>query len=142
VILPDVNVLVYASRPDAERHADFRRWLEGVIDTEPVIGMPDVVLSGVVRILTHVRVFAKPTPLNDALSYCESLLEQPNVVRLSPGDRHWPIFAGLCRKAEAKGNLISDAYLAALAIEAGATLVTTDRDFARFPGVRWVHPLE
>ncbi|MEK7270556.1 MAG: PIN domain-containing protein, partial [Planctomycetota bacterium] len=66
----------------------------------------------------------------------------PNCVLLSPGKRHWDIFSGLCRKAGAKGNLIADAYLAALAIETGSEWITTDRDFARFPGLKWRHPLD
>ena len=141
MILPDANVLIYAFRHDAERHAEYRAWLESVLSDGRALGISDLVLSGVIRITTHPRVFAKPSPLQRVLGFCAFLLAQPGAVRLTPGGRHWGIFANLCEAADAKGNLISDAYLAALAIEAGAELVTTDRDFARFPGLRWRHPL-
>ncbi len=82
-----------------------------------------------------------PATTGEALAFANELREQPNAVLLAPGPRHWRIFERLCREAGATGNLVPDAYLAALAIEHGAELVTTDRDFARFPGVRWRHPL-
>ena len=141
MILPDANVLIYAFRRDAQRHGEYRDWLASTLANEPAFGISDVVLSTVVRVTTHPRIFVKPSALKQALDFCEFLLGQPNAVRVTPGNRHWGIFADLCRKVEAKGNLIPDAYLAALAIEAGAEWVTTDRDFARFPGLRWRHPL-
>jgi len=142
VILPDANVLIYAFRRDAQRHSEYRGWLAAALADEPAFGLSDVVLSSVVRIVTHPRVFAKPSTLEQALGFCEFLRDQPNAVRLNPGDRHWRIFDDLCRKVGAKGNLIPDAYLAALAIETGAEWITADRDFARFPGLRWRHPLQ
>ena len=141
MILPDTNVLIYAFRRDALRHDEYRAWLESALVNEPAFGISDVVLSGVIRVTTHPRVFVRPSTLQQALGFCEFLLTQPNVVRLAPGNRHWSIFADLCRKVDAKGNLIADAYLAALAIETGAEWITTDRDFARFPDLRWRHPL-
>ncbi len=104
-------------------------------------GVSDLVLSGFVRIVTHPRVFAYPSRPDRALEFASVLRQQPNAVPLAAGPRHWEIFVRLCRDAGAKGNLVPDAYVAALAIESGSELVTTDRDFARFPGLRWRHPL-
>lgn len=95
-----------------------------------------------VRVLTHPRIFAPPTPIARALKYVDALRAQPNAVLVSPGTRHWEIFAYLCQRGDARGNLVADAYHAALAVEHGCEWITTDRDFARFPGLRWQHPLE
>ncbi len=103
--------------------------------------MSDIVLSGFVRVVTHPRVFAPPVPLAEALDFADALRAQPNAVGVSPGPRHWQIFERLCRDADARGNLVADPYLAALAIEPGSEWVTTDQDFARFQGLRWRHPL-
>jgi hypothetical protein len=124
-----------------DRHEEYRRWLESALASEHAFGISDVVLSTVIRIVTHPKIFRRPSTLPHAIGFSEYLLTQPNAVRITPGSRHWSIFAKLCREVEARGNLISDAYLAALAIEAGAEWITTDRDFARFPGLRWRHPL-
>jgi toxin-antitoxin system PIN domain toxin len=86
-------------------------------------------------------VFDPPTPLDQAIAFVEQVRSRPNTVVFSPGKRHWEIFRGLCVASGATGNLIPDAYLAALATETGSELITTDRDFARFPGLRWRHPL-
>jgi toxin-antitoxin system PIN domain toxin len=141
MILIDVNVLVYAKRQDSPDHAKFRTWLEEIIRSDSVIGMSELVLSSVVRILTHPRIFSEPTQLDEALQYVHSLHEQPGCVWVSPGERHWEIFTRLCTAVGAKGNLVSDAYFAALAMESGAEWITADRDYARFPGLRWRHPL-
>jgi len=141
VILADVNVLVYAHREDTPDHSRFRDWLETAINGDAAFGVSDLVLSGFLRVVTHPRVFASPTPLDLALAFVEQIRTRPNAVPVRPGERHWTIFARLCRQAGARGNLIPDAYLAALAIESGCEWVTTDRDFARFPGLRWRHPL-
>ena len=103
--------------------------------------MCDLVLSGFLRVVTHPRVFDPPSSLGDALSFASTLREQPHCVRLEPGPRHWEIFRELCQSAGARGDLIPDAYLAALAIESGSQWMTTDRDFSRFPGLDWRHPL-
>lgn len=141
MILIDVNVLVYAKRQDSPDHAKFRTWLEEMIRSDSIFGMSELVLSSVVRILTHPRIFSAPTQLDEALQYVHSLHEQPGCVWVSPGERHWEIFSRLCRAARVKGNLVSDAYFAALAMESGAEWITADRDYARFPGLRWRHPL-
>jgi uncharacterized protein len=141
MILIDANVLVYAKRQDSPDHRKFRTWLEGIIRSESVFGMSELVLSSVVRILTHPRIFSEPTQLDEALQFVHSLHEQPGCVCVSPGERHWEIFTRICKAAGARGNLISDAYFAALAMESGAEWITADRDYARFPGLRWRHPL-
>jgi toxin-antitoxin system PIN domain toxin len=101
----------------------------------------EFVLSGFVRVVTHPRVFDPPDRVSAALQFANAVRSQPTVVLVAPGDRHWTIFERLCRAADAKGNLVPDAYLAALAMEQGAELITADRDFSRFPGLRWRHPL-
>lgn len=142
MILPDVNVLVYAFRDAAPGHAQYRDWLRERVAAHESFGLSDLVLSGVVRILTHPGVFSPATPLEAALEFVEALRAQPNAIVLAPGARHWEIFTDLCSTARAKGNLIPDGYHAALAIEHGCEWITTDRDYARFPGLRWRHPLD
>lgn len=141
MILPDVNVLVYALRADAPEHQDYRAWLEQTASGSAAFGLANLVLSGTIRVLTHPRVFTPPTPLDHVLDELRRLRARPNCVPVHPGRRHWEIFTELCETAGAKGNLVADAYLAALAIESGSEWITTDRDFARFPGLRWRHPL-
>lgn len=136
MVLCDVNVLVYAHRDDTPRHASCREWLEAMINGDDAYGVSDLVLSGFIRVVTHPKVFVKPTPLADALAFAALLREQPNAVPVAPGPRHWELFQRLCTASEVRGNLVPDAYLAALAIESGCEWVTTDRDFARFDGLR------
>jgi toxin-antitoxin system PIN domain toxin len=140
VILPDVNVLVHAFRADTADHTLCRRWLDGVVNGESRYGISPQVLSGVVRVTTHPKVFRTPSGLHEVLDYCEVLLDQPHSVLVQPGEGHWGIFARLCREADARGNLVPDAWFAALAIEAGCDWVTLDRDYARFPGLSWHAP--
>jgi toxin-antitoxin system PIN domain toxin len=142
MILLDVNVLVYAHREDAARHVEFRRWLEALLDSPSGCAVSELVLSGCLRVLTHPRVFDPPTPLPRAIEYVTMLRDHPWLTVLTPGPRHWELFLDLCRRAEARGNLVSDAYHAALAIETGSEWITTDRDYARFPSLRWRHPLD
>ena len=141
MLLFDVNVLVYAHRDDTPHHKAVRSWVESIVLGDSAFAVPDLVLSGFLRVVTHPRIFSPPTPLEDALAVVEELRGQPNCVGVAPGPRHWEVFTRLCREADARGALVPDAYLAALAIESGSELVTTDRDFARFPGLRWRHPL-
>jgi len=141
LILSDANVLIYAFRRDMDQHKEYKSWLECALAAEQAFGVSELVLSSVIRIVTHPKIFAKPSTLHDALTFVEFVSEAPNAVRVNPGTRHWPIFVDLCRNVDARGNLITDAYLAALAIESGAEWITTDRDFARFPGLCWRHPL-
>jgi len=126
MILPDVNVLVYAHREDAPAHILYRNWLESVI----------------MRIVTHPRIFNPPSPLEQAFMFVGNVRNQPNCVLIQPGPRHWRIFEQLCRESYVKGNLIPDAYLAAMAIESGSEWITTDRDYSRFENLKWRHPLD
>ncbi len=142
MILPDVNVLVYAHREDAPHHDRYRAWLRETVRADAPFGMSDLVLSGFLRVVTHPRVFTEPTPSARALAFVHALRGRPNCVLIAPGLRHWEIFVNLCQAAGVKGNLIADAYLAALAIESGSEWITTDRDYSRFPALRWRHPLE
>jgi len=141
MILIDVNILVYAKRQDSPNHTHFRAWLEQTLVSDSIVGVSEGILSGVGRILTHPRIFRDPTQIDEALQYANHLRDHSGAVLVSPGERHWGIFTRLCKAAGAKGNLVSDAYHAALAIESGAEWITADRDFARFPGLRWRHPL-
>lgn len=142
MLLVDVNVLVYAHRQHVRRHDEYRAWMQGVLSGDEPYGMAELTLSGFLRIVTDRRIFNPPTPLENALAFTADLLEQPHCVPIRPGTRHWGIFTDLCRRANVKGPLVADAYLAALAIESGSEWITTDRDFSRFPGLRWRHPLD
>lgn len=140
MILCDVNVLVYAYRTEAPAHERYAGWLREAIASEQAYGVSELVLSRFLRIVTHPRGMTTPAPMESALAFAEALRSQPNALPLAPGPRHWGIFERLCRDAGVRGNLVPDAYLAALAIEHGAELVTADRDFARFPDLRWRTP--
>ncbi len=142
MILCDVNVLLYALRSDSDRHDEYRSWLIERLDGPENIGVSELVLSGVVRIATHPRVYRKPSAPSEAHAFADAIRLRPNAVMVAPGQRHWGIFRDICNGSGAKGNLVPDAYFAALAIEWGCEWVTTDRDYARFPGLTWRHPLE
>ena len=105
-------------------------------------GVSELVLSGFVRVVTNPRVFSPHSAVDKALRFAETLRSHPNAVAVAPGPRHWDIFSRLCHETDAKGNIVADAYLAALAIESGSEWITDDRDFSRFPGLRWRHPLD
>lgn len=139
--LCDVNVLVYSHRRDAVDHERYRDWLLGAMESELPFGVSALVLSALVRIVTHPRIFREPSSLAAALSFCADVRGRPGCVMISPGPGHWRIFSELCESVEARGNAVPDAYLAALAIESGCEWITTDRSFARFPGLRTRHPL-
>ncbi len=141
MILTDVNVLVYAHRQDAPGHAAMRGWLEEILNGDQAYGYSSLVLAGFIRVVTHLRTFNPPSPPDAAIAFAQAVRGQPNAVSIQPGPRHWEIFTSLCKTANAKGNLVPDAYLAALAIESGSEWITTDRDYSRFPGLKWRHPL-
>jgi toxin-antitoxin system PIN domain toxin len=135
VILLDVNILVDAFRGDQPRHPAVRAWLDRVVD-----GDASSALSGFLRVVTHPRVFNEPDDIEEALVFAERLRDLPHAIAVRPGDRHWSIFTSLCRATRAVGNGVPDAYLAAMAIESGSEMITGDRGFARFPGLRWRDP--
>jgi uncharacterized protein len=140
LILPDVNVLLYAFEPDVPEHAAHKAWLETLIGDGQPYGMSPQVLASVVRIVTRPKTFAPPTSLARALDFTGALMEQPYCHIIQPGPRHWDIFTRLCRSANARGNLVQDAWFAALAIESGCEWITNDRDYARFDGLNWRVP--
>lgn len=140
MILTDVNILVYAFREDAEDHDRYREWLEDVINGDETYGVSDHVLSGFIRVTTNPRTHKSPSTTASAMAFADTLRDQPHASLISPGDRHWDIFRRLCLDGGAKGNLVPDAYFAALAIESGSEWITTDREYARFPGLRWRTP--
>jgi uncharacterized protein len=141
MLLMDVNVIVYAHREDSHEHVRYRRWLEGVLDSDAAYGVSDLALSGFIRVVTHPRIFREPSPLEAALAFAAELRDRPNAVNVAPGPRHWDIFTRFCRECGIRGSLVTDAHFAALALESGCEWITTDRDYARFPGLRWRHPL-
>lgn len=140
--LLDVNILVHAHREDSDRHSEIKDWLEQALEEPAGVAVSELVLSGCLRVITHPKVFRQPTPLPIAIQFVEALRDLEGVRILAPGEKHWRLFTGLCRKSEARGNLIPDAYHAALAIETGCEWVTLDRGFARFAGLKVRHPLD
>ena len=139
--LLDVNVVVHAFRRDLPDHDKYARWMERLLNGDRTFGVPDLVLSGFLRIVTHARIFATPSSLDEALVFAEQVRGSASYVPIFPGPRHWEIFSGLCRTTNARGNFVPDAYLAALAIESGSEWITDDRDYRRFPELRWRQPL-
>ena len=137
--MPDINVLIYAHREDAPEHDRYAAWLRALAEGNEPFGLAEIVLAGFLRIVTNSKIFDLPTPMATAIALCQRLLGLPRAVLLLPTPGHWDLFAKLC--AEVRGPLVTDAYVAALAIEHGCELITTDGDFARFKGLRWRHPL-
>lgn len=135
-----MNVLLYAFRRDSPVHDSFRSWLESVLNGAGAYGLSFQVLASLVRISTHPKIYKQPSGLDEALHFCKVVSTQPHCIHVVPGDRHWGIFTDLCIRASASGNLVQDAWFAALAIESGCEWITTDRDYARFPGLRWRTP--
>lgn len=141
--LLDVNVLVYAHRADSSaNHLKYKAFLDGLRTGDDAFGASDAVLSGFVRVVTNPRIFKTPTPSDEALTCVQQLRGDRNFVIAQPGERHWSIFIDPCRQSHAKGNLISDAFHAALAVELDCCFATSDRDFTRFPGMKLRHPLD
>jgi toxin-antitoxin system PIN domain toxin len=140
MMLPDVNVLIYAFRPEVLHHERCRAWLHEVVTGDVRFGISPLTLSAVVRITTNKRSFEEPSALADAFGFCEDLLGQPHCQVVEPGERHWQIFQRLCIETDTRGNRVTDAWFAALAIEWGCEWISLDRDFARFPDLKWQMP--
>jgi uncharacterized protein len=140
MILPDVNVLIYAFRQDVPQHAVCRAWLASAVTSDARFGVSPLVLSAVVRVTTNVRTYRTPSTIEEALGFCDYLLGQPHCQVVDPGERHWDIFKRLCIETDTRGSRVTDAWFAALAIESGCEWITLDRDFARFPGLKWQLP--
>jgi uncharacterized protein len=140
MMLMDTNVLVNAFWHEAERHEEYRAWLLDVVNGPESYAVSDFAVTGMMRIVTNPRIYKKPAIPAQALAFAELVREQPQAVVVAPGARFWSIFSELCDKASARAKLVPDAYLAAVAIENACEFVTDDRDFARFPGLRWRRP--
>jgi uncharacterized protein len=141
VILVDANLLIYAIDSDSPQHERARPWLERALSDAAPVGLPWIVLLAFVRITTRAGIMRRPLALAEALAYVDSWLQQPCVEIVAPGEHHWPILRRLLEATGTAGNLTSDAHIAALALERGAAVCSTDHDFARFPGIRHVNPL-
>jgi uncharacterized protein len=140
MMLPDVNVLIYAFRRDVPEHSVSRAWLDGTILSDARFGVSPLALAAVVRITTQSRAYKSPSTLDEAFGYCKDILDQPNCQVVEPGERHWGIFKRLCVETATTGPRVTDAWFAALAIEWDCEWITFDRDYARFPGLRWRGP--
>jgi toxin-antitoxin system PIN domain toxin len=140
MILPDVNVLIYAFRQDVAQHAICRPWINAIVESEAPFGLSPLTLSAVVRITTNPRAFRTPSTIREAFGFCDDLLGQPHSQIVEPAERHWDIFQQLCMETDTGGSRVTDAWFAALAIESGCEWITLDRDYARFPGLKWQVP--
>ncbi len=141
MMLVDANLLLYAYDPRAAHHDASRRWLEAALSGPEFVRFAWVTLWAFLRISTSPRVFERPLSMEEAEDTVSSWLAQPLVDVLEPGERHWEILGRLMRSGQTTGPLVMDAAIAAVAIEHGATLYTTDRDFARFRDLQWINPL-
>lgn len=141
MILVDANLLLYAYHPRSAQHEASRDWLEATLSGAELVRFALVTLWAFLRISTHSRVFERPLAIEEAEAAISSWLAQPVAGIVEPGERHWEILRKLMRDGQTLGALIMGAALAALAIEHGAKLCTTDRDFSRFRGLSWTNPL-
>jgi len=141
VILVDANVLIYAIDADSPHHRPARRWLEEALSGTTPIGLAWIVILAFLRLTTRSGILRKPLPPERAMAFVDEWLAQPCVRAVSPGEGHWTILRKLLRDSGTAGNLTSDAHLAAGALELGASVCSTDADFARFPGIERISPL-
>lgn len=141
MIIPDINLLVYAYASDAPHHARAKSWWEGCLTNPGVVGLPWAVMLGFVRIMSSTAVFKDPMPPGEALDHVGSWLERPQTQIVVPGPRHLDILSEIMASSRAPGRLTTDAHLAAMAIETQSELHSNDVDFTRFPGLRWRNPL-
>lgn len=142
MLLPDVNVLVYAHREDSTPdHPQYAKWMVDLATGPEPFALSVLALSGLVRITTNPHIFRRPSTLDEVFAFLGELVRRPNARVVAPGLEHLAIFEQLCRESGASGKLVADAQHAAVAIEHGCSMVTTDSDFDRFPRLRWRHPL-
>jgi len=141
VILVDANILLYAYDPLSRYHEAARKWLEATFSEPKPVGLPWASILAFVRISTNPRLLDCPLSIDEAIKIVSVWLARANVTVLNPGERHWEILQHLLVEGQAAGPLATDAHLAVLAIEHGAALASADRDFARFPGLRFFNPL-
>jgi len=138
--LIDLNILLYAINRFAPQHNSIRAWWERALSSDEPVGLPWIVLLGFLRVATNRRVFEAPLSVPDAIGRVETWLAQPNVRIVPETEQHWPLLRSLLEHTGTAGNLTTDVHLAALAISCGATLISCDTDFARFPHLRWENP--
>jgi hypothetical protein len=141
VIVLDANLLLYAYDSTMPQHDAARLWLKNAFSADELIGLPWQTISAFLRIATDTRLPGKRFTMEEAVGIAQGWIEQPKVSLLVPGERHWSIFQWMLLEGQARGPMVTDAQLAAMTIEYGGVLHTTDRGFARFPGLRWVNPL-
>ena len=141
MIVLDANILLYAYDSTSPQHAKARVWIERVLSGGAPVGLPWQTAAAFLRIVTNSRLPGERLTVEEAARLIDRWLEQPNLRLLAPGEEHWPLLRQMMIDGQARGPLITDAQLAALTIEHGGVLHTTDRDFARFPGLRWTNPL-
>ena len=144
MILPDINLLIYAHDETSKSHAQAKRWWESQLNGSQLVGLSWVTVLGFIRLLTNPRIFQHPYAPAEVLAIVKTWLEQPHVRIIDPDEQqqHFALLARLIEHIGTAGNLTTDAHLAALAIERGLILQTTDADFARFPGLKWNNPLK
>lgn len=142
MIVPDVNLLIYAYNTDAPHHSDAKAWWEGLLSSEEPVGLPWASALGFIRLMTHRAVLVTPVKPSRAVEHVRSWHSRPNVSALEPGPRHLELLDGLFAALGTAGKLTTDTHLAALAIEHQCVLCSNDGDFARFPGLRWRNPLK
>ena len=141
MIVIDANLLLCAYDPASPHHGNARSWIEQTFSGNEAIGIPWLSVAAFLRIATNAKLPGQGVAFDRAAQVVDEWLGQPNVRLLAPGERHWPLFRQMITDGQARGPLVSDAQLAALTIEHGGVLHTTDRDFARFPGLRWTNPI-
>ena len=141
MIVLDANILLYAYDSTSAHHAAARAWVEQVLSSGEAVGIPWQTAAAFLRVVTNPRLPGERFTIEQAVGVVEQWLNQPNVKPLSPGESHWSLLRQMMVDGQTRGPLITDAQLAALTIECGGVLHTTDRDFARFPGLRWTNPL-
>ena len=142
MIVVDANLLLYAFDTASDKHDRARRWLETIFSSGVAVGLPWSAVAAFLRVVTNSRIPGKRFTVEEAIQIVDEWLEQPNVRVLAPADQHWSVFRQMLLRGQAKGPLVTDAQLAALAHEYGVVLYSADRDFARFPGLRWINPIE
>jgi uncharacterized protein len=141
VIVVDANLLIYSYDARAVDHQKSAAWLEGAFSGTETAGLPWSCICAFVRVVTNRRLPGLRVAPHAALGAVDEWLHSPNVQILTPTERHWSVFRRMVVEGQATGPLVTDAEIAALTIEYGGVLYTADRDFARFPGLRWVNPL-
>ena len=140
MIFCDVNILVYAYRDDSSEHQFYREWLSELLNSQASFAVRDDIFSGFLRIVTHPKIFKTPSSFEQATEFVDVLRSHPGAVPILPNENHWEIFIGLCQETQASGNLIPDAYIAALAMGSGCSLATADLGFKRFKGLKVIYP--